>query len=149
MTGLFNLSVDLSLAVGLIIAAIGIVLLTRIGLLPKKSVPYVLLAVGGAFGLAWFKRRQARGLRKRLQEEERRLKALEARLAEAGARLGESDARLEATRAEVEARRLAIAESIVELEAGHEQRLQEISGLSGGALDDEMTALLARLEGGT
>lgn len=146
---LLNLSVDLSLAVGLVIAAVGIIVLTRIGLLPKKSVPYVVLAVGGAFGIAWFKKRQADGLRARLRAEEDRLKALEGRLSAAAKDLGAADARLEATRLEVDARRAAIQESIVDLEASHGERLQEISGLSGEALDAEMTALLARLEGGS
>lgn len=149
MTSLFSslagAAADLSLAVGLVIAAAGIILLTRIGMLPKKSLPYALLAVGGAFGLAWFKTRQARGLRRKLEEERRRLGDVEARAAKLRQQLGASDARLDAARAAFEARHTAISESIVELDAAHERRRREIAGLSGEALDAEMTALLTRL----
>jgi hypothetical protein len=149
MTGLFNLSADLALAVGLVVAAAGIVFVTKIGLLPKKSVPYALLALGGAFGIAWFKSRQARTLRQRLKDEEERLKALEERLREQGARLGDADARLDAARTEVDARRAAIEESILELERTGDARIEEVSRLSGEELDAEMTALLARLSRGS
>ena len=55
-----------------------------------------------------------------------------------------SETRLDSARATFEARRTAITESIVELDAAERQRLADIGGLSGEALDAEMTALLAR-----
>lgn len=150
MTGLSGLltgaATDLWLAVGLFVAAFGVLLLTRIGMLPKKSIPYVLLAVGGAFGWAWFRSRQARGLRQQLEKERRRLEGMEGRAAALRQQLGASEGRLDATRAAFEARRTAISESIVELDAAHQRRLRDVAGLSGETLDDEMTALLSRLE---
>ncbi len=148
LSSLTGAAADLSLAVGLVIAAGGIILLTRIGMLPKKSVPYALLAIGGAFGLAWFKSRQARGLRQQLEKERRRLEGVEGRAATLQTQLGASEARLDSARAAFEARRTAITESVVELDAAQERRLRDIAGLSGETLDAEMTALLARLEEG-
>lgn len=148
MTWLFNLSVDLSLAIGLVIAGIAIALLARIGILPKKSIPYAFVAVGAAVGLAWFRSRKEGALRKQLQEQEQELKALEARLLAARERFAASDERLHQVRAEVEARRAALTESVLKLEHEHAARLGEIDRLEGEQLDDEMTALLARLRAG-
>ncbi len=144
MSWLFNLSADISLAIGLIIAGIAIALLGRMGILPKKTIPYAILAAGAAVGLAWFRARKRGALRKQLEEQEKELKALEERMIESRDRFTASDEHLNEVRAEVEARRFALNESIVALEAEHEARMREIDGLQSERLDDEMTALLAR-----
>jgi hypothetical protein len=136
---------DVTLALGLVVAAVCVVILTQIGLLPRKSLGYVIVAAGAAIGWSWMRRRQADSRREELKKEEARLKALEGELAAAGRSLGDANVRLDAAHAEFEARRTAITESIVELDDAHRQRLAEISGLSGEALDSDMQAMLARV----
>ena len=144
--GLFDLlTVDISLAIGLVIAAVGVILLSNIGLLPKKSIPWVLLAIGATFGFAWFKDRQAKGLRKKLEEQEKELKKLAQRMEKTRAETDAEHAKLEKAKTELRKVEESTAKSILELEAkGREERVR-IAQLEGEELEKAMSDALARL----
>ncbi len=148
MIPFIDLSVDLTLAIGLVIAVVGVILLHSIGVLPKKSVPYVLLAIGGVFGIAWFRDRQARGLRKKLQEKEKALKELEERAEASRVEFEGQHAKLEEMKADLEKTKDALKTSMLELKAEGEEERERIASLQGEELDSEFDRLLNSLGGG-
>lgn len=144
-----DLSVDLTLAIGLVIAVVGVILLHSIGVLPKKSIPYVLLAIVGAFGFAWFRDRQARGLRKKLEEKEKALEELEQRAEASRQEFDAEHAKLDELKADFEKSREALKVSMLELKAEGEEERERIANLQGEELDNEFDKLLGTLGGGS
>lgn len=121
---------DLTIAFGLIGIAVIVFLLSRMGVLPKKSLPYVAAALVGVFGLVLFRKSRERGLRNRLKEEEERLEALEERANATRVAVEESNQQLDEALFTLQQRKEATQKEILLIRAENEKKKQEIENLS-------------------
>ncbi len=71
---------DLFIAVGLVAVVVVVYLIYRMGVLPKKSLPFVIGGLVGILGITIFRERRMKGLRQDLERREKRLKEMEERL---------------------------------------------------------------------
>lgn len=121
---------DLTIAFGLIGIAVIVFLLSRMGVLPKKSLPYVAAALVGVFGLVLFRKSRERGLRNRLKEEEERLEALEERANATRVAVEEPNQQLDEALFTLQQRKEATQKEILLIRAENEKKKQEIENLS-------------------
>jgi uncharacterized membrane protein len=139
---------EIAIAVILVVVALVVLLISRMGLLPSKSLPYVAGALLAVFGLAIANRLRAKGIR---DEAEKRRKAL-GDFAKKAAVDGESAdaAAARAAQAEAEARRQeeAAAKTIELLHAKTEEQEREIDNLHGDELHRRLDEAGARLMAG-
>ena len=136
---------EIGIAVILVVVALVVLLISRMGLLPSKSLPYVAGALLAIFGLAIAKRWRDKGLR---DEAEKRRKSLE-EFAKKAAVDGESAeaAAARAAQLEAEARRQeeAAAKTIELLHAKTEQDVRDIDNLHGDELHRRLAEVGTRL----
>jgi len=74
--------VDLYIALGMLIFVVTVFIISRIGFLPKKTLPFVVGALAGVVGIVIFKRQRTNGLRKELEKREEELREREKKLDE-------------------------------------------------------------------
>jgi phenylalanyl-tRNA synthetase alpha subunit len=128
---------DIYIALGLVVIVVVVYLLSRMKLLPKKSLPYLLIGLGALLGLAIFralkKDKILEEINKQKEEIEKRkekLKELEKDADAAKNKLDEIDAELERKREAHEKQALLEAEEL-------KKEKERIKNLSGGELLDE------------
>lgn len=73
---------DLIIALGLIGIVVVVFLLSRMKLLPKKTLPYIALALAAGLGIAYFKARQQDKVKKEIERLKEEIKKREARVEE-------------------------------------------------------------------
>lgn len=128
---MIDLFPDIGIAVVLVAIALVVILIARMGILPKKSLPYVAAALAGVTGIAVFQRIKAKGLAKELEARRRALQDLEGRLAQTRARFEASDQTQAAVRAELQRQEEAVQKAILVARANTDAQRQEIDNLSG------------------
>lgn len=128
---------DLVIAGGLILIAIVVFLLSRMGLLPKRSLPIVAGALVGAFGIVIWRERRTRIMRARLEELEKELKTREDKVKELRAGSLASETELRKAQAELSAQRTALQQSILQVDARTREERERIDRLDTNEVADE------------
>jgi septal ring factor EnvC (AmiA/AmiB activator) len=137
--------IDILIAFGLIIIVIFIFIVYRIGILPKKSLPYVFGALAAVFGISIFRQARLRGLREDLKKKENELQAQEAQLEELKRNYEINQEQLDAVRYQLEQQKAAYKKMMLKIDAEKTERHNEIENLSGEELDAAFDDLLKRL----
>jgi septal ring factor EnvC (AmiA/AmiB activator) len=133
---------DLLVALGLIVIVVFVLFLVKIGLLPKKSLPFVLGAMLGIFGFSLWREHRMKKLRQELWKREAELKKREEILKKLKEDYQASEQELAKARAELQKHREAYQKAILQLNAQNEQEKERIDQLFGDALQDEFSKLL-------
>lgn len=128
--------VDLYIALGLVVIVIIVYLLSRMKLLPKKSLLFVIGALVGVFGLGIFNRLKRDNLVKELEKREKALKEREKKLGELKDQSDISEQKLREMKAEFERQRAAYEKEILRLKAKSKEEKEKIDKLSGDDLHD-------------
>ncbi|NIM18078.1 MAG: hypothetical protein GTO45_39390 [Candidatus Aminicenantes bacterium] len=128
--------VDLYIALGLVVIVIIVYLLSRMKLLPKKSLLFVIGGLLGVLGLGLFNRLRRDSLVKELEKREKALKEREKKLEELKNRSEISEQKLNEMKAEFERQRAAYEKEILSLKAKSKEEKEKIDKLSGDELHD-------------
>jgi hypothetical protein len=132
MADLFKLILapDISIAIVMILVAAGVFFAVRIGVLPKKSAPFVAVALLAAFGFSMYRQKHAKNLQAVLREKEKELKKREARLNELREQFDVSDKEATAAVAKRDAEIQAITEEIIQVHTEHKAEVEEIRNMT-------------------
>jgi hypothetical protein len=130
------IGIDTYIAAGLIITTIVILILSRINLLPKKSLPFVIAAVVGLFGFSILRRKRTKELQTQIKKREEKIKALLKDLDRMKDQYGASSVQLEQIKAELEVQRSAHEKEILNINKKHKAESDRIDSLSGQELHD-------------
>ncbi len=137
---------EITIAVILVVVALVVLLISRMGLLPSKSLPYVAGALLAVFGLAFANRLRVKGLR---DAADKRRKALEDFANTKAKRDGESADAAARRAAELAAQQdqqdLAAAKSIALINAKTEKDKDAVDNLHGDELHRQLDELAGRL----
>jgi nitrate reductase NapE component len=128
---------DLVIAGGLVLIAIVVFLLSRMGLLPKKSIPIVAGALVGAFGIVIWRQRRTQIMRARLEELEKELKIREGKVKQLRDGSLASETELRKAQAELSAQRTALQQSILQVDARTKEERERIDRLDTNEVADE------------
>jgi cell division protein FtsB len=127
---MLELSLDLTIALALVLIAVVTFVANRIGVLPGKSIPVFVGALGAVFGLLIWRTRRADALEARLRELEETARAKQKELEEARKRRDIAEQELNAALARLEQQKDFYAREILRLRAADEAERQRIAGLS-------------------
>lgn len=132
MADLFKLILapDISIAIVMILVAAGVFFAVRIGVLPKKSAPFVAVALLAAFGFSMYRQKHAKNLQAVLKQKEKELKKREARLNELREQFEVSDKEATAAVAKRDAEIQAITEEIIQVHTEHKAEVEEIRNMT-------------------
>lgn len=123
------------------IVLIGIVLLTllisKMGILPKKSLPYVIAALAAIIGISLWRESRMKGLREELEKREKELEEREKRLKDLKEKYKLSEKELEKAVTELEKHKAAYEQEILLLNAKNKEEKERIDQLSGEDLHSE------------
>ncbi len=122
---------DLTIPLILIVVAIVVIVASRMGVLPKKSLPFIAGALASVFGLSLFKQLQDKSRRSALLQREKDLDALAARARATAAATNAADLQRTAALAELQRQKEAVQKETLLIEARTEAEKQEISKLQG------------------
>jgi hypothetical protein len=128
---------DLVIAGGLILIAIVVFIFSRMGLLPKKSLPIVAGALVGVFGIVILRERRTQIMRKRLEDLEKELKIKELKVKELRDGSLTSEVELRKAQAELNAQRAALQQSILQIDAATKEERIRIDQLDTNEVADE------------
>ena len=131
------IDIDLIIAFVIIGIVLAVFLLSKINLLPKKSLPFIIAGLAGAFGITLFQRSRMKGLRKELEEREKKLLEKEEKLKKLKDNYSASDKHLQQAKAELEKQRAAYEKTILQIKAENEEEKERIDRLSGEDLHNE------------
>jgi len=126
MIGIGN---DLIIALGLVGIVVVTFLISKIGILPKKSLPFVAAGLAAIFGIVLFRESRIKGLRKDLEEREKRLREQEERLKVLKEKSGASEQELNKALADLEKQKRAYERSILEIKAENAEEKKRIDEL--------------------
>jgi len=140
---------DLVIAGGLVLIAIVVFLLSRMGLLPKKSIPIVAGALLGAFGIVIWRQRRTQIMRARLEELEKELKIREDKVKNLRAGSLASETELRKAQAELSAQRAALQQSILQVDASTKAERERIDRLDTNEVADEFVRRFGNQPGPT
>jgi len=129
--------IDTYIAFGLIGIVIVIFLLNRLGVLPKKSIPYVAGAMLALFGIHIFREWRSNKLRGDIEELEKQIKEKEKNLKKLKEKYGVSDQELQKVTAELERLKSSYEQTILQLKEKNKELKQRIDGLTGEDLHNE------------
>jgi DNA anti-recombination protein RmuC len=127
---------DLLIAFGLIGITVALFLIYRMRILPKKSLPYLAVALTGVLGLALFKKWRSDKLNDDLEKLEKELKKREEKLKDLKKTYKASDRKLQEIEAELDRHRAAYEKEILLIKAENKEAKKEIDALSGEELHD-------------
>jgi septal ring factor EnvC (AmiA/AmiB activator) len=139
------MSTDLIIALGLIGIVIIIFIVYRLGVLPKKSIPFILAAVAAVCGWSWFQNYRLRSLKKELEKREEDLRIQEQRLEELKKNFEITEEQLQTAQHELDQQRSAYKKVMLKIDAEKTKGIEEIENLSGDELDAAFDDLLKRL----
>ena len=125
------LGIDLVFPLILIVGVIIIVVLLKMGALPKKSLPFIVAGVASVFGISIFQRWRNKSMRKDLEERERRLRELEDRARANAAGVAATDSTRLAAIAELQRQKEAAQKELLLIDAATTAQREEISQLHG------------------
>ena len=128
------IGIDTYIAAGLIITTIVILILSRINLLPKKSLPFVIAAVAGLFGWSILRRKRTKELQSQIKKREEKIKNLLKDLDRLKDKYGASSAKLEQIKTELEIQKSAHEKEILNINKKHKTESDRIDNLSGQEL---------------
>lgn len=131
------LGIDTYVAFGLIGIVVVMFLLSKMNVLPKKSLLFVAAALAGVFGLSLLRERRTKHLRKDLEEREKKLKEQEQKLKDLHERYGLAEDKLSEAKAELERQRSAYEKAILHIREKNEEEKKRIDALSGEELHHE------------
>src|SRR5688572_21469464 len=124
------LAPDISIAIVMILVAAGVFFAVRIGVLPKKSAPFVAVALLAAIGFSMYRQKHARNLQAVLKEKEKELKKREAKLNELREQFDVSDKEATAAVAKRDAEIQAITEEIIQVRTEHKEEVEQIRNMT-------------------
>lgn len=136
---------DMIIAVGLIAIVFVALLLVKIGVLPKKSLPFVIGAAAGFFGFTLWRESRMKKLRKELDKREAELLKREEKLKILKDDYQASEEQLQIAKAELEKHRESYKKAIMQLNADNAAEKEGIDQLYGEELSDEFSELLEGL----
>ncbi len=122
---------DVLVVAGLVFVVIVLVVLSRIGLLPKKSLPYVGVTLLGALGVAVFRRWRSAAERRVLDDRRDTLVKLEGDAQKARERLEAGDQAYRDVQAEIHRQEEALQKRSLLAQAENAGKRQEIETMSG------------------
>jgi septal ring factor EnvC (AmiA/AmiB activator) len=125
---------DLIIALGLVGIVVVTFLISKIGILPKKTLPFVAAGLAAVFGITLLRERRIKSLRKDLADREQKLREEEKRLKTLKDKYGASELELNKAQAELERQRRAYERSILEINAKNDEEKKQIDALP----DDEV-----------
>ncbi len=128
---------DLLIAAGLVVIALLVFFLWRIGLLPRKSIPMVAGALLGGLGIVIFRERRARTLDKELKEVQERIRKREEELDRLQQEHDLTDREVAEHRAHLEEQIDALEKQIAVLRAQNAEERRRIDEAPPGELHDE------------
>jgi len=128
---------DIAIALGLVGIIVVVFLVSRMGILPRKSLPFVVAALAAVFGITLFRRYRTSKLKEDIQRQEEELKNKEKRLQELKGRFNVSDQKLQEMIAELDNQRSASEKQILRIQADNAKEKQRIDRLSGEELHEE------------
>lgn len=131
------LNLDLWIAAGLVAVVIVVLITTKVGKLPKKSLSFIIGGVAGMIGLAVFRQKQLSDLEKELRDREKRLKEREKKLQELKEKYGASEEELEKVRNELQKQRSAYEAAMLKIQETSKKEKERIDQLSGEDLHNE------------
>ena len=137
--------IDTYIAFGLIGIVIVAFLISRMGILPKKSLPFIVGGLVGVSGLIIFRKWRTNGLLKDLKKREEELKKMEERLKLLKEQYGASEQELEKARAELDDQRAAYEKNIILIQAKNKQERERINALEGEELHGEFLDVVNNL----
>jgi septal ring factor EnvC (AmiA/AmiB activator) len=123
-----------------------ILVLSKISVLPRRTLPYIIAAFAGLFGFALWREYRIRGLRKELELREAELKKREEKLAALKESYLVSERELQKITAELDAQKAAYQKSMLQIDARTEEEKKAIDQLYGEPLQDKFSSLLDRLD---
>jgi hypothetical protein len=133
---------DLYVAFGLLFVVIVVFIASRVGVVPKKSIPIVLGAVAGVLGLRLLKAWQGRALDGQIKELKDRIAKRDIDLKTLEAKSEVSHQQLAATRAALDQQLSAAQKQRLALEAADTAEADRIAGLSTDATIDEFQKMM-------
>ncbi len=132
-----DVGMDLYIAFGLIVIVVIVLLISKMGILPKKSLPYLIAGLLGIFGVSILKRKRIKRLDEDLQRKEKQLKDEEDKLERFKKDYDASEKELQKVKAELQAAREAHEKEILMLMAENKKAKNRIDKLYGRELDRE------------
>ena len=127
------------------IVLIGIVLLTllisKMGILPKKSLPYIIAALAAIIGISLWRQSRMNGLREELEKREKELEEREKRLQNLKEKYQLSEKELGKAITELEKHKSAYKQEILLLNAKNKEEKERIDQLSGEDLHSEFLSV--------
>jgi uncharacterized membrane protein len=121
---------DLVIAMGLVAIVLVMFFMSHIGVLPKKSWPFVAGALLGIFGWTVFRERRRNGLMKELKKREDELKTKEEELKTLAKQIKISEEELERRLAGLEDERAAYKKATMLMDAVDAAERERVGGLS-------------------
>lgn len=135
------LGFDIYIAIGLIAIALIIIFINQMGVLPKKSLPFVAGGLLGIFGYFMFRRSRQKGLKKEIKRREEALKVEEKRLDTMKKEMQVSEQELNEVQAELDNQRAAAKKALLLNEAKTKAEKERIDKLSTKDTFDEFDAV--------
>lgn len=128
---------DLIIAFGLIGIIIVVFLISRIGILPRKSLPFVAAALAGAFGIALFRKYRTDRIKEDIKKLEGELENKEKRLSAIKENYNASEQKLNEMKSDLERSRDAYQKEILHINEKNKEEKELIDKLSGEELHDK------------
>jgi biopolymer transport protein ExbB/TolQ len=135
---------DLYVAFGLLFVVIVVFIASRVGILPKKSIPILLGALAGVLGLRLLKKWQGRALDGQIKELQDRIAKRDVDLQALEAQSEVSHQELAAARAALDQQLAAAQKQSLALEAADKAEKERIARLSTDATIDEFQKMMER-----
>jgi len=121
---------DITIAVIVLIIVVAIVLVARMGILPKKSLPYLAAGLAGVFGIALFRKLRQQDLHD-LRQREQGLKELEARMRQTRSGVDAADQQLTQALADLQRQKEATQKEMLLIQANTDAEKAAIGALQG------------------
>jgi hypothetical protein len=134
----------MTIAVGLIITALLAIFISRLNILPKKSLPFIILALFGGFGIFVWKHSREKALRKELEKLDKEIKEREKRVKVLREKARISDDEYQNVLKKLENQRNIYKKSIMEIKAKNKEEKMRIERLSGEELNDEFLKAIGK-----
>jgi hypothetical protein len=125
---------DITIAVVLLVIAVVVVAIAQMGILPKKTLPFIAAGLAGVFGIAVFRKWREQSLRTDLERRDRELQGLAARAGQTAAGVAAADQQLTAAAAALQSQKEATQKELLLIRATTAEEKDAISRLQGEEL---------------
>lgn len=134
---MFLLHLDLIIAVGIVVGIASILLITKVGKLPKKTLPFIIGGTLGVIGFTIYREKRLAELHKELKALEDRIKEREKHLKELKEKYNASEEDLIRVRAELQKQEAAYQSAMLKIQKETQEERERIDNLSGEDLHHE------------